>query len=64
MITEEDNFQFKLLLDKEEVRKVVFDLSKVTASGPNGFTGAFYQNCSDIIGDDIIRIVGSSFCGH
>lgn len=50
------------LLDENEVHGVVFSLNKNSASGPDGFTGAFYKECWDIVGSDIIRLVRAFFC--
>ncbi|XP_075095079.1 uncharacterized protein LOC142173397 [Nicotiana tabacum] len=35
------------------VRAAIFELSGESASGPDGFTGLFYQTCWDVIGADI-----------
>ncbi|XP_075085049.1 uncharacterized protein LOC142168286 [Nicotiana tabacum] len=40
-----------------EVRAAVFELSGESASGPDGFTGLFYQTCWDVIGADIHNMV-------
>ncbi|XP_075097908.1 uncharacterized protein LOC142175228 [Nicotiana tabacum] len=40
---------------REEVKQAVFGLNGESAGGPDGFTGAFYHSCWDIIGEDIMQ---------
>lgn len=49
------------LSTKVEVRKVVFELTGSSACGPDGFTGQFYQECWEIIGVDITKMVCAFF---
>lgn len=42
---------------------MVFELNGDSASGPDGFSGLFFQICWDIIGDDITRTVRIYFMG-
>ena len=42
---------------EEEVRKAVFDLPRDKAPGPDGFSGAFFKECWEIIKDDIMIAV-------
>lgn len=51
------------LPDEKEVKNVVFSLNKNSVGGSDGSTGAFYQVCWDIFGDDIVRLVKAFFCG-
>ncbi|XP_070050003.1 uncharacterized protein [Nicotiana tomentosiformis] len=53
MVTMDQNLELSRLPTIEEVRAAVFELSGENASGPDGFTGLFYQTCWDIIGVDI-----------
>ncbi|RVX09324.1 LINE-1 retrotransposable element ORF2 protein [Vitis vinifera] len=41
---------------EEEVRMAVFQLNKEKAPGPNGFTIAVYQECWDVIKEDLMRV--------
>ncbi|KAG5616263.1 hypothetical protein H5410_016087 [Solanum commersonii] len=50
--------------EKEEVKRVVFELDGNSACGPDGFSGLFFQTCWDIIGDDITKLVRAFFCGQ
>ena len=41
---------------EEEVRLAVFQLNKEKAFGPDGFTIAIYQECWDVIKEDLMRV--------
>ncbi|XP_019230803.1 PREDICTED: uncharacterized protein LOC109211692 [Nicotiana attenuata] len=51
------NLELSRLPIIEEVRTSVFELTGESASGPDGFTGLFYQICWDVIGADIHNMV-------
>lgn len=40
-----------------KVREAVNSLSGDSASGPNGFSGLFFQKCWEIIDEDVTRLV-------
>lgn len=40
-------------LEEIEIKWMVWDLSTNKAPGPNGFTFVFFQQCWDIVKDDI-----------
>ncbi|RVW41858.1 putative ribonuclease H protein [Vitis vinifera] len=42
---------------EEEVRMAVFQLNKEKAPGPDGFTLAVYQECWDVIKEDLMRVL-------
>lgn len=42
----------------------MFGLNGDTASGPDGFTGKFYQTCWEILKDDITAMVRAFFVGQ
>ncbi|KAH0757928.1 hypothetical protein KY290_021421 [Solanum tuberosum] len=64
LISEEQNEEMFQLPRKEEVRKVVFKLNGENASGPDCFSGSFFQHCWEIIGEDLTRLVKAFFCGQ
>ncbi|XP_019225001.1 PREDICTED: uncharacterized protein LOC109206620 [Nicotiana attenuata] len=57
MVTLEQNMELSRMPTFEEVKGDVFELSGESASGPDGFTGLFYQTCWDIVGRDIHNMV-------
>ncbi|XP_070048168.1 uncharacterized protein [Nicotiana tomentosiformis] len=61
MVTMDHNLKLSRLPTIEEVRATVFELSGESASGPNGFSGLFYQTCWDVIGADIHNMGRSIF---
>lgn len=50
--------------DSDQVKKVVFDLNRGSACGPDGFSGLFFQCCWEIVREDITKLVRAFFCGH
>lgn len=59
LVTDEQNI--KLVATKEEVKQAIFGLNGNSASGSDGFTGKFYQECWEIIKEDIITMVRAFF---
>ncbi|XP_070040911.1 uncharacterized protein [Nicotiana tomentosiformis] len=45
MVTIEQNLELSRIPKKEEVKVVIFALSAESSSGPDGFTGLFFQFC-------------------
>lgn len=43
VLIDEDRTEMERWPDKDGFSKVVFDFNKDNASGPNGFSGEFYQ---------------------
>ncbi|XP_075086274.1 uncharacterized protein LOC142168985 [Nicotiana tabacum] len=63
MVSQDQNAK---LWDKptiEEVKATVFELNGDSASGPDGFTGQFYQASWEVICDDVLNMVRAFFCG-
>lgn len=48
---------------KDVVQQATMGLNGESAAGPDGFTGAFFHSCWDIIGDDVFNMVKSFFNG-
>lgn len=57
MVTFDHNIELCRFPTIEEVKKAIFALSGDNASSPNGFTDIFYQEYSDIIGEDILNML-------
>ncbi|XP_070034673.1 uncharacterized protein [Nicotiana tomentosiformis] len=53
MVSCDQNIELYRIPTIEEVKAAVFALSGETASGPDSFTCIFFQECWDIIGEDI-----------
>lgn len=49
---------------REEVQNAVFGLSGDSVAGPDGFSGAFFQSCWDVVADDVVLVVKAFFCGQ
>lgn len=50
---------------KEEIKEAVFSMDASNAPGPDGFCGAFYQHCWNIVKADVIATVSAFFhLGH
>uniref|UniRef100_A0A0V0IZZ6 Putative ovule protein n=1 Tax=Solanum chacoense TaxID=4108 RepID=A0A0V0IZZ6_SOLCH len=62
-VTDDDNCSLNAHPTKDEIKKAVFSLNGDSASGPDGFTGHFYQVCWDIVGDDVVKVVDAFFSG-
>ncbi|KAL5563761.1 hypothetical protein UlMin_033508 [Ulmus minor] len=40
----------------EEIKKAVFEIDREKSPGPDGYTGAFFQNCWGILKNDMVKI--------
>lgn len=61
LITQQDNSRLMQDITSAEVKTAVFDLGSNKAPGPDGFTGAFYQNAWAIVGDQVCSLIQSFF---
>lgn len=46
-----------------EVKKVIFDRSRDTVAGPDGFTRNFFQKCWKIVAEDLLRAAKAFYVG-
>ena len=44
------------LFTEEEISKAIFQLNKDKAPRPDGFTIAVFQDCWDVIKEDLVRV--------
>ncbi|XP_075078217.1 uncharacterized protein LOC142164292 [Nicotiana tabacum] len=64
MVDSDQHERLMALPSNEEVKRAIIGLNGDSAGGPDGFTGAFYQTCWEIIKEDVVRMVKAFFCGH
>lgn len=62
-LTSQDNDCLLKPVLLEEVRRIVFLMDPDSAPGPDGFSGAFFQSCWDIIGHDLLAAVQEFMAG-
>ncbi|KAG5620134.1 hypothetical protein H5410_005352 [Solanum commersonii] len=63
IISNEQNEEMERLPTEDEVKNVVFALNGDSASGPDGYSGQFFQSCWEIVKQDIINMVKACYCG-
>lgn len=63
-LTEDSKKYLNKPFNREEIKKAVFYMDKLKASGPNGFQTGFYQEYWDVVGDDttdaILKILNNN----
>ncbi|XP_019248338.1 PREDICTED: uncharacterized protein LOC109227594 [Nicotiana attenuata] len=59
-----ENTKLTAVPTREEVKRAVYGLNGDSAAGPDGYTGAFYHTCWDIVGEDIYAMVLAFFNGQ
>ncbi|XP_062028868.1 uncharacterized protein LOC133744853 [Rosa rugosa] len=57
LITGEENAMLTAMPSPEEIKRTVFSMNPSSSPGPDGFPGAFYHNCWDIVGADVVAFV-------
>ncbi|KAL2506264.1 Uncharacterized protein Adt_21885 [Abeliophyllum distichum] len=65
LVSEEDNLQLNRIPTLAEVREAIFSMDPDSVAGPDGFSSHFFQECWDIISDDVFQAVLDFFArGH
>nr|XP_016450378.1 PREDICTED: uncharacterized protein LOC107775192 [Nicotiana tabacum] len=64
MVDSDQHERLMVMPSNEEVKRAVMGLNGDSAGGPDGFTGAFYQTCWEIIEEDVVGMVKAFFCGQ
>lgn len=54
----------KMTPTEAEIKSAVFELNRDSVSGPDGFTGHFFQTFWDIVGGDMINVVNAFFAWY
>ncbi|XP_042505574.1 uncharacterized protein LOC122082160 [Macadamia integrifolia] len=62
-VNREDSSILEAIPAREEIKKVVWGLDPDSSLGPNGFPGAFFKQCWEIVGDDFCGAVIAFFRG-
>ncbi|XP_042514269.1 uncharacterized protein LOC122088953 [Macadamia integrifolia] len=63
-VNREDSSILEAIPAREEIKKVVWGLDPDSSPGPDGFPGAFFKQCWEIVGDDFCGAVIAFFhCG-
>lgn len=57
IISQDENDQMAVESIIDEVKTVVNDLNGDSSYGPDGFSGTFFQQCSEIVGEDVTKVV-------
>ncbi|XP_060182302.1 uncharacterized protein LOC132611967 [Lycium barbarum] len=64
LVSQEENEMLTAVLNLEEVKKAVFELSVDSASGPYSLNGVFYHSCWEIVGADVYGVLKDFWDGH
>ncbi|XP_019164595.1 PREDICTED: uncharacterized protein LOC109160804 [Ipomoea nil] len=62
-VLDSDKAALSLPVTREEVKEAVWKLDPDSAAGPDGFSGAFFRHCWDIIKDDLYMATLDFFAG-
>ncbi|KAL2540715.1 Uncharacterized protein Adt_01693 [Abeliophyllum distichum] len=63
LVFDEDNLQLNRIPTLAEVREAIFSIDPDSVAGPDGFSSHFFQECWDIISDDVFQAVLDFFAG-
>ncbi|KAL2476812.1 DNAse I-like superfamily protein [Abeliophyllum distichum] len=63
LVSDEDNLQLNRTPTLAEVREAIFSIDPDSVAGPDGFSSHFFQECWDIISDDVFQAVLNFFAG-
>ncbi|KAK6803130.1 hypothetical protein RDI58_000914 [Solanum bulbocastanum] len=64
MVTQEHNDKMKALPTMEELKEVVYSMNPNSAAGPDGMNGCFFQQCWDIIKQELLAVTHAFFNGQ
>ena len=56
-----DLSDLELPFSQEEIKNTIYSMPSDKAPGPDGFTGAFFKACWEIITDDVMAAMNSLF---
>ena len=64
MATQEQNDEFYKIPTEDEVKRIIMSMNPNSSPGPDGFGGKFYQECFEIIKDDLMSVIKSFYTGN
>lgn len=64
IISQDENDQMAVESIIDEVKTVVNALNGDSSYGPDRFSGTFFQQCWEIMGEDVTKVVKAFFCRH
>ncbi|KAL2497861.1 Uncharacterized protein Adt_23411 [Abeliophyllum distichum] len=63
LVSDENNLQLNRIPTLAEVREAIFSIDPDSVAGPDGFSSHFFQECWDIVSDDVFQAVLDFFAG-
>lgn len=64
LLSNESKDFLSIEFSNEEIKRVVFQMGKLKAPGPDGFQAGFFQEYWDIVGEDVIEAVKNFFSNN
>ena len=64
VITQDKAAWLERIFEMEEIKEAVFSCDRDKSPGSDGYTMAFYQDCSDIVKEDLFRFFEEFFRGQ
>ena len=61
IVSQEQNNHLASLPNMEELKGVIFSMNPISAGGPDGMHGNFFQKCWHIIKDDLMGVFKAFF---
>ena len=62
--TQQQNDELDKILTEDEVKRIIMSMNPNSSPGPDGFGGKFYQECFEIIKDDLISVIKSFYTAN
>ena len=62
--TQQQNDELDKIPTEDEVKRIIMSMNPNSSPGPDGFGGKFYQECFEIIKDDLMSVIKSFYTGN
>lgn len=56
LVTNEENQTPLVPLSTKEIKDAIFSMDQASVTGPDGFPGSFYYDCSEIMSQDVVVV--------